>query len=79
MPEAPVITTAVASSDQGDEGSTSEGSSIEPGDKPGDSSSRQPLPRQVLSPQALPSQATSHRTRQSEPHGAMRLSQLRRR
>lgn len=37
MPEAPVISiAAVASGDQGDEGSTSEGSSIEPGDEPGD-------------------------------------------
>jgi len=50
VPEAPVISTVVtAQGESNDEGSTSEGSSIEPGERPG------------------------------ETHGAMRLSQLRRR
>ncbi|CCQ16389.1 Signal sequence peptidase [Rhodococcus sp. AW25M09] len=37
MPEAPTISVAdAATSEQHDDGSTSEGSSIEPGEKPGD-------------------------------------------
>ncbi|WP_338892117.1 hypothetical protein [Rhodococcus sovatensis] len=60
MPEAPVINNApVASSDLGDEGSTSEGSSIEPGDQPGDIRSTRQL--------------------HGAGHGAVLLSQLRRR
>lgn len=40
MPEAPTISVAApATAEQHDDGSTSEGSSIEPGEKPGDTTS----------------------------------------
>jgi hypothetical protein len=69
VPEAPAISNApVASSDLGDEGSTSEGSSIEPGDKPGD----------IRSTRQLHGDAFPTSGRRTE-HGAVLLSQLRRR
>lgn len=71
MPEAPVISiAAIAPSDQGDEGSTSEGSSIGPGDQPGDK-------RSTARPHSW---SGPHAGRDgSDSGGAFLLSQLRRR
>lgn len=70
MPEAPVISNAaVATTDDGDDGPSSEGSSIEPGDKPGETRSLStPHPRLY---RTLSSSGAGD--------GAMLLSQLRRR
>ncbi|MET4050181.1 hypothetical protein BJD99_04810 [Rhodococcus sp. 1163] len=71
MPEAPVITsTETAPTESGDEGSTSEGSSIEPGDKPGDPSFK-------LTPHR--GGVTFGRGALASGQGAMLLSELRRR
>lgn len=69
MPEAPVINNAeVGSTDDGNEGPTSEGSSIEPGDKPGATRS---YTRHRARTGSLPNRSGTE--------GAMLLSQLRRR
>ncbi len=71
MPEAPVISiAAVASSDPGDEGSLSEGSSIEPGDEPGETHS----PQRKRTPRLWGRDDAT-----GAADGAMLLSQLRRR
>lgn len=73
MPEAPVITSAaVASTEHGDEGSTSEGSSIEPGEEPGDT-------RSSHRPHTVSSRPPDASGAGQSGHGAMLLSQLRRR
>lgn len=72
MPEAPVITsTETAPTESGDEGSTSEGSSIEPGDKPGDPPSFKLAPHR--------GGVISGRGSVASGQGAMLLSELRRR
>ncbi|ORI20628.1 hypothetical protein BJI47_11045 [Rhodococcus sp. 1168] len=72
MPEAPVITsTETAPPESGGEGSTSEGSSSEPGDKPGDP------PTFKLTPHR--GGVTFGRGAIASGQGAMLLSELRRR
>lgn len=72
MPEAPATTIAIATSEHGDESTSSEGSSIEPGEKPGEHISITIASAPIVSR----IDATGSRVRSD---GAMLLSQLRRR